>query len=909
MTDDFDVFLSYSRNDLDPATLLREQLQADGLSVFHDQEAIRQGELWLDRLQNTVDACGSLVLLVGRDGVRRWIGAEVQAALNRHFGPHEDDQRLPIFPILLGDAEPNSLPAFLRLFQATSWDGALALPGELIEQIRKRNLVANKELRFGGCPFVGLDAYQPNQANLFFGRQKETLDALACFDQRQGHAPIRWLEINGNSGSGKSSLMNAGLLPLIDQGWLWPRTGFADWRRIGPMMPGERPLSMLAEHLARAFDKEMSDVRQKLEQDHRALAEWLRSRKSDEETAFLLAIDQFEELFTFADKDERLAFDKALACALEDSDCPLFVISTVRADFLDRFDELPRLVAARNRLARPWTLPAISSAGLREIIDGPARLAGLDVSEIREAMIGEAADEPGALPLVQNALNRLWEQRTDGKLHGNLLTDRGGLAGILAEGADDLIASLGSDRERALELLFRLTKIDPEGRRHTRRRITAGEAIAEAGGGDAGQTVVNHLAGTRAKNGGKALGPLRLITVSEEVAGETQAGARDGFVSLIHETLIRSKGADEKGQLRPYWPTLWRYIEQHKQRAAKRERLQLMAREWQKRRGLGRMTGLAGLSVLFGESYRTIPGTVEHDYLRTSKAWALNQIIWLAVLLLLLLKSNLTWILEAGESMLVQRPDQRVLARLTYGVWKDVPTPELMRIPAGSFEMGSTSGTESELPLHTVTIETSFYLSRTEVTFEEYDAFALTTSRHRPRDIGWGREDLPVVDVNFHDARAYAAWLGTMTGSVCRLPSEAEWEYACRAGATTDYAFGEQLTQEQANVRESGINRTTKVRNYPDNAWRLYGMHGNVSEWVDDCWQDSYENAPANGEPWHGEGVDSDKCGLRVLRGGSWDDDLVDARCAARGKGESYDRSRILGFRVVCSSPILGTDP
>ena len=145
--------------------------------------------------------------------------------------------------------------------------------------------------------------------------------------------------------------------------------------------------------------------------DERALAEWLRGRKPDD-TAFLLAIDQFEELFTFADPAERGRFDRLLAAALEDADCPLFVISTVRADFLDRFEELPRLVAVRNRAGKPWTLPPISADGLREVIAGPARLAGLDVSEVQEAMVAEAQDEPGALPLVENALQWLWEQRT-----------------------------------------------------------------------------------------------------------------------------------------------------------------------------------------------------------------------------------------------------------------------------------------------------------------------------------------------------------------------------------------------------------------------------------------------------------------------------------------------------------------
>ena len=170
------------------------------------------------------------VVLVGRDGVRRWIGAETQAALVRYFAPHDDAKRLPIFPILLGDTPVESLPAFLNLFQATRWDGTADLPDTLLTQIRKRATVRPEGAIFPGCPFVGLNAFRIDQARLFFGRQKETLDALACFETRRDRKPVRWLEINGNSGCGKSSLMNAGLLPLIEQGWLWPRTGIAHCR-------------------------------------------------------------------------------------------------------------------------------------------------------------------------------------------------------------------------------------------------------------------------------------------------------------------------------------------------------------------------------------------------------------------------------------------------------------------------------------------------------------------------------------------------------------------------------------------------------------------------------------------------------------------------------------------------------
>jgi len=581
VTDHDQIFLSYSRNDLGTAANLCGQIERPGLSVFKDDKSIREGDLWLNRLQEAVEACTGFVVLVGRDGVGRWIGAEAQAALSRHFGPHDDAERLPIFPILLGNVTPEVLPAFLRLFQATPWNGSDLLAERRLQQIRDRTIVVSQAAVFEGCPFVGLDAFRMDQTQLFFGRQKETLDALACFDTRAGSPTVRWLEINGNSGSGKSSLMNAGLLPVVEQGWLWPRTGFAHWRRIGPMMPGEHPVTMLAELLARGFGVEMADVRKRLEADDRALADWLRGRKQGE-SAFLLAIDQFEDLFTFADPEERKRFDRLLAGALKDVDCPLFLISTVRADFLDRFEDLPRLVAVRNRLGKAWTLPPIGDDGLREVIGGPARLADLHVSEVQEAMVAEARDEPGALPLVENALYWLseQEQREGNRLSGKRFNEQGGLAGILSRSAGGLPQGLETEqRDRALALLFRLVKVDLEGHRHTRRRIPLAEAVTVAGGGERGRDLVTRLAGERARDGGKAKGPLRLITVTEEAAGG--AGARESrrWVKLIHETLIRSKGADAQGRPQPYWPTLWDYIEHHKPDAVLLEGARLLA--WQ----------------------------------------------------------------------------------------------------------------------------------------------------------------------------------------------------------------------------------------------------------------------------------------------------------------------------------------
>ena len=187
------------------------------------------------------------------------------------------------------------------------------------------------------------------------------------------------------------------------------------------------------------------------------------------------------------------------------------------------------------------------------------------------AILGRQIPEPDIMALVQNALQWLWQQRTDGRLSGRLLNDQGGLAGILSQGADHLLLALGRQRDRALELLFRLVKVDPEGRRHTRQRMPLAHAVAVAGGGTGGRALVDHLAGTRARDDPKAIGPLRLITVADEAEELTTGAHRKGWVNLIHETLMRSKGLDAKGQPQPYWPTFWRYIEQHQDWAARRQ--------------------------------------------------------------------------------------------------------------------------------------------------------------------------------------------------------------------------------------------------------------------------------------------------------------------------------------------------
>jgi hypothetical protein len=163
-------------------------------------------------------------------------------------------------------------------------------------------------------------------------------------------------------------------------------------------------------------------------------------------------------------------------------------------------------------------------------------------------MEADAQGEAGALPLVENALDWLWERREGNRFSGRKYTAQDRLAGILSGSADDLLRGLdGGRRERALELLFSLVKVDPEGSQHTRRRIPHEEAEAIAGGGELGRDLVDLLSGRRDPDGGGQAGPLRLITVTEEAAGAERSGQNHHLVNLIHETLIRSKGPDGFG--------------------------------------------------------------------------------------------------------------------------------------------------------------------------------------------------------------------------------------------------------------------------------------------------------------------------------------------------------------------------
>jgi formylglycine-generating enzyme required for sulfatase activity len=218
-------------------------------------------------------------------------------------------------------------------------------------------------------------------------------------------------------------------------------------------------------------------------------------------------------------------------------------------------------------------------------------------------------------------------------------------------------------------------------------------------------------------------------------------------------------------------------------------------------------------------------------------------------------------------------------------------------VPEGSFMMGSNDGTYDEKPVHQVTIAKPFAVGKYEVTWAEWEACVAEAFcddgpvTKAGGDKGWGKGLRPVIEVSWDDAQKYAAWLNSkVAGKPYRLLSEAEWEYAARAGTTTPFHWGTAFDKSKAN----DSNKTVPVGQFDPNSFGLYDMHGNVLEWVQDCYIENYNDAPSDGRPV----ADTSGC-PRVLRSGAWSYGPRVLRAANRYGTPPGDRMSIVGIRVA----------
>jgi formylglycine-generating enzyme required for sulfatase activity len=683
----------------------------------------------------------------------------------------------------------------------------------------------------------------------------------------------RLLVIVGASGSGKSSLVAAGLLPRLHNNAI---PGSQDWIldvRFTPGEVGDNALMALAAHLAPKVGQGMQprDLAAELAAHPERLGDFvnLALQGRPDWAELLLFIDQFEELFTLVAPQQQGLFLALLTMAVKTP--RLRLVATLRTDFYEACVHRPEL-AELLRVGH-YPLAAPGPATLHEMITGPAKRAGLAFEEgLIERILEDTGTEAGALALMACALAELYDRRRDGTLTHTAYEELGRVQGVISRRADATYQALENEAKAAFDrVLNALVEVDPASGTPTRKRARRSDF----------ETLPAALKFI------DAFTQARLLVCSE------------GRLEVAHEKLFTA------------WQTSRVWIEAHREHLKAGQDLEEAAQEWQ---AIGKpWSGLASGARLRRYRQAINPSDLANRFLHASqrRLWIQRGLTGFAALLALAVLGGAVWLnangltMKHGTSMLLAAVDLY-----------HVNEPEMVEIPAGEFWMGSGDGDreahDSEKPRRKVTISKPFFIGKYEVTFDEYEQFAYAKGYPLPSDQGWGQGRLPVINVSWEEAVAYAEWLSKMTGKQYRLPSEAEWEYAARAGNETTRFWGDDPDQacRYANVgdqsyRQAGYNGeihncndgyvyTAEVGSFIANELGLYDMLGNVWEWVQNSWHANYEGAPVDASAW--EEKDG---GSRVLRGGSWTGGPLWLRAASRfGDHPPYGFDNV-GFRLA----------
>lgn len=603
----------------------------------------------------------------------------------------------------------------------------------------------------------------------------------------------------------------------------------------------------------------------------------------------LLVIDQFEELFTQCKDDYRQDF---LGLINHLVTLPHFrLLVTLRADFYPRAIEEPSLAYLLRQDRGTFPLDPPSIAAILQMIIRPAEAAGVELQEgLAQRLQDEAGSGPGAMAIIAFTLSQLYEQTQPAQVISIKAYDAfGGVKGAIQKRAEAAFQGLKIDLDKVLPQLFSLLVEVNEQEVATRRRTPQAQLQGDV------KTLAERL-----------------------IAARLLVGSGDKNVSMIevaHETVLTG------------WDRLNKWILDHAVALRMRRDLEQAANEWLKsqRPGSALRTGALLKNYLHAAEPRS---DIAKDYLAvctSRRNWFRGGYAVLGVLLL------------AGSGIWFHVKDTKYPPTFaTYALWvqlgiKSVPLPKMVRIPEGSFQMGDLSGQSGqsdEQPVHTIRFSKPFEMAQYEVTFAGYDLFAAATGREKPDDSGWGRGDKPVISVSWNDAVDYAKWLSERTGLKYRLPSEAEWEYAARATTTTERYWPEKTENEKddpacqyVNIydrqNEARINQSYNItwetfacndafpftastaesaKKLIPNKWQLFNMLGNVWEWTQDCYDDSYKDTPRDGSAQGS--ADNLEC-LRVLRGGSWGNEPRSVRSATRSRNTPDNRNSNIGFRLA----------
>ena len=965
------LFISHSSKDNIHALAVQRWLVENGWSaedVFIDLHDMRAGEKWRETLVKANVACEALLYLaspeaLGSDECRREVRRaeddrkDVIVAILRDVTV--DDPRLSGYAdrqIVDLSAIPREEPVAVehlgvRHTVEFNRPALLAIHAKLIEWgIAPNSFEWPPRRNPKAAPYPGLDAFDEHSAGIFFGREADVMAGIRDLRQIRHRGSPRMMVIQAASGAGKSSFLRAGL---------WPRLGrTAEFVPLAIVRPATGIITGqygLGQGLARWFGEKRRQAApgtihgELMAGDAAAgaerLAAWMAAavRAIAEERALglaegeappklspLIAIDQGEELFAAEDATESNRFLEMMGHLLTSPqhDIDPYVLVTIRADSVDALmQRVPEL-----GLETPQTimLPPLSQAAYRDVITKPAvvytrQVARLDLEpELVEALV-KGASGADALPLLAFTLQRLfldyYPEQTLTVAHYDAM---GGIEGSidrkLAE-AKAKAGATGTDANLRRLIVPALATWDPAA--GAAKRLVPAEA--EVTGGD--RANLAPLA--------DALVEARLLTRGS------------GTLEVAHEALLRRKPISG-------------WLEEQKDGLKLRDDVIKEAEEWAGagkadkdlvRRGV-RLEAAQALAADLDFKSALLPAK---DYLvactrqetaarrRTRRTQAAIYTLMAGVIAALtgvVYKEPLgdLWFEQTTvRNFITGQVRPHVLTTEAEGALKPGATfrecakkcPEMVVVPAGSFRMGSPDNEagryNNEGPVRTVTIAKPFAVGKFEVTWDDWETcVAMRGCDGRPTgDAKFGKGRKPVINVSWDQARSYVQWLSRMTSRKYRLLTEAEWEYAARAGTQTAYSFADDAadicrhtdladqsyrrggyTGDIANCND-GQTTTAPVGSYPANAFGLHDMHGNVWEWVQDCYdQKAYASAPTDATAV----AEPADCKSRVVRGGSWLNSPRVLRAAFRLRYEPVLRNNLIGFRVARALPPARTN-
>jgi formylglycine-generating enzyme required for sulfatase activity len=914
-------FLSYHSPDRALGERLKSALERKDTdsSVFFAPSSLRAGGFWSKALAEEIAQADAFILLVGEKGIGDWQVLEYDEALDKRV-------KSPDFPVILvllqGQTAPG-LPFLRRLHWVITPD-----PSSETDVARLFDAASGCSTRAGDLwrytsPYRGLAAMEEKDSDYFFGRERETMDVLTAPAVAMDRLPV----LLGNSGVGKSSLAQAGILAALKrQAWPegvdtapeWPYA-FRESRRwcFLTLKPGTEPLKALVESFFNTWQLDATDperVKQQngwieLLRDGKAMLRDLldateRRYKELDRTkppAFFLYVDQGEELYVRAEERQRRRFSEVIAQGVADP--RLYMLMSMRADFLGELQKDEALFKVHRKI----DVPPLRETELRMVVRRPAELlsARFETDALADVITRRTAEDSvkdvGALPLLSYTLDDMWTQmakRGDGVLR--LPAQSFELGGILVDRADAFLASHPKSQDELRRIFTLKLATVREGEEPTRRRAARSEFKDEE------WRLVSELADH----------PFRLLVTATPEVGET-------YAEVAHEAVFRR------------WDKLRNWIAAEREFLAWRTGLEAARRTWQTTLDSSNNEDalLMGAALTQAQSWiakrRDDLPPIDRDFIEQScrresrersRARRVQSLVY--VLLVGSIAGLIGWINQSylREQVTLYTTVRPYMLRqvrpyvLTAAAERALRSgnsfrecakdcPEMVVVPAGEFMMGSAADEkdhyDNEDPLHRVTIARPLAVSKFEVTFEQWEACVAIGACPRASDSNMGRRTQPVINVSWDNIQQYVVWMSTMTGRPYRLLSEAEWEYAARAGTTTAYSWGDEIGNNNANCNGCGSTwdgqRTAPVGSFAPNRFGLYDIHGNVWEWVEDCLHTNYEGAPTDGSAWLAQG----DCNRRIVRGGSWAGHTVGLRSALRFWYSADDHGTDLGFRVA----------